>query len=124
MRALVQRVDWAQVEVAGKTIGQIGRGLLVYVGIGVNDRPDAAAWLADAGYEVDEVDVPDITETFLAADRASWRTWLEKHHAAKSEIWLVLYKKNTGRAAFSMSARLKMTRRTMSAPASRASSSW
>ena len=46
----------------------------------------------------------DITETFLAADRASWRTWLEKHHAAKSEIWLVLYKKNTGRAAFSMSA--------------------
>lgn len=26
-------------------------------------------------------------------DRDQWRTWLNKHHAAKTEAWLILYKK-------------------------------
>lgn len=34
----------------------------------------------------------DITETFFAPDLAAWRGWLERHHADKREIWLVLLK--------------------------------
>jgi len=29
--------------------------------------------------------------------RAAWRAWLEKHHKTKKEIWLVYYKKHTGK---------------------------
>jgi uncharacterized protein YdeI (YjbR/CyaY-like superfamily) len=32
----------------------------------------------------------EIGETFRAACRAEWRTWLESHHASSAEIWLVL----------------------------------
>ena len=38
----------------------------------------------------------EITETFYAQDRDTWRAWLETYHAAESEIWLVYYKKHTG----------------------------
>jgi len=31
-------------------------------------------------------------------DRAQWRTWLAEHHASETEIWLVYYKKHTGKA--------------------------
>ena len=48
--------------------------------------------------------MPIITETFLAPDRASWRAWLEEHHSSKSEIWLILYKKHTGKARVSLDA--------------------
>lgn len=27
-----------------------------------------------------------------------WRAWLQKHHATEPELWLVLYKKHTGKA--------------------------
>lgn len=37
MRAVVQRVSRAKVEVAGEIVGQIERGLLVYLGAGKND---------------------------------------------------------------------------------------
>jgi D-tyrosyl-tRNA(Tyr) deacylase len=37
MRAIVQRVAWAKVEVEGEIIGQIDRGLLVYLGAGKGD---------------------------------------------------------------------------------------
>jgi len=37
MRAVVQRVEWAKVAVSGETVGEIGRGLLVYLGIGKGD---------------------------------------------------------------------------------------
>ena len=37
----------------------------------------------------------EITETFEAPDRATWRAWLETHHTTKTEIWLVMYKKHT-----------------------------
>jgi uncharacterized protein YdeI (YjbR/CyaY-like superfamily) len=30
-------------------------------------------------------------------DRAAWRAWLEEHHAREREVWLVYYKKHTGR---------------------------
>jgi len=45
--------------------------------------------------------MPEITETFFAADRGSWRAWLEKHHGVKKEIWLIFFKKHTGKACVS-----------------------
>ena len=33
--------------------------------------------------------------------RESWRAWLERHHADKGPVWLVFYKKHTGRAGIS-----------------------
>jgi D-tyrosyl-tRNA(Tyr) deacylase len=42
MRAVVQRVRTARVEVHGDTVGSIGQGLLVYLGVGAGDTaPDA-----------------------------------------------------------------------------------
>ncbi len=47
MRAIVQRVSRAAVIVGGKTAGEIGRGLLVYLGVGVDDVEKDAAYLAE-----------------------------------------------------------------------------
>lgn len=44
MRAVVQRVEEARVEVGGVIVGAIARGLLVYLGVGKGDTPDDAAW--------------------------------------------------------------------------------
>jgi D-tyrosyl-tRNA(Tyr) deacylase len=37
MRALLQRVKKASVVVSGETVGEIGKGLLVFLGVGAND---------------------------------------------------------------------------------------
>lgn len=42
-----------------------------------------------------------VTKTVYARTRAAWRAWLSKHHAGKSEIWLVYYKKGSGKASVS-----------------------
>jgi D-aminoacyl-tRNA deacylase len=47
MRALVQRVSEARVKIDGETVGAIGRGLLVLLGVTHLDLEDNAAWLAD-----------------------------------------------------------------------------
>ena len=47
MRALVQRVDSAQVECDGKTVGRIGGGLLVYLGVGTEDGLEHVDRLAE-----------------------------------------------------------------------------
>lgn len=47
MRAVVQRVREARVTVAGETVGNIGQGLLVSVGVRVDDTPADAEYLAD-----------------------------------------------------------------------------
>jgi D-tyrosyl-tRNA(Tyr) deacylase len=46
MRAVVQRVSSASVEVAGRTVGEIGTGLLVLVGVTHGDGPAQARALA------------------------------------------------------------------------------
>lgn len=46
MRAVVQRVSRARVTVEGETTGEIGPGLLVYLGIGPDDSDLEVAWLA------------------------------------------------------------------------------
>ncbi|HEX6240095.1 MAG TPA: D-aminoacyl-tRNA deacylase, partial [Polyangiales bacterium] len=46
MRAVVQRVAEARVEVDGAVVGQIGLGLLVYLGAGRNDGPEVVPGMA------------------------------------------------------------------------------
>ena len=45
MRALVQRVAWAKVEVDGEITGEIGPGLLVYLGAGKGDGSAERAYV-------------------------------------------------------------------------------
>ena len=45
MRAVVQRVSSARVEVDGETVGQIERGLLVFLGFGRGDTEEDRAWV-------------------------------------------------------------------------------
>jgi D-aminoacyl-tRNA deacylase len=46
MRAVVQRVSEAEVRIAGETVAQIGRGLLVLVGIEDGDTEEDVGWLS------------------------------------------------------------------------------
>ena len=46
----------------------------------------------------------EITEEFYAKDRAKWRAWLEENHDSKKEIWVVRYKKHTGKPVVSYDA--------------------
>jgi D-aminoacyl-tRNA deacylase len=45
MRAVVQRVSWAKVEVSGELVGAIDRGLLVYLGAGKGDGEPERAYV-------------------------------------------------------------------------------
>ena len=78
MRAVVQRVSQARVEVSGDVVGEIGRGLLVLVGAARGDEIEAATNLARkvAGLRIfpDEedkmnLDVRDIGGSVLAVSQ-------------------------------------------------------
>ncbi len=43
----------------------------------------------------------DIGETLTAHTRADFRRWLEANHRTKKEIWLVIYKKASGKMGIS-----------------------
>ena len=47
MRAVIQRVARASVTVEGEVVGEIGRGLLVLLGVAPADGEAEIAWLAD-----------------------------------------------------------------------------
>ena len=47
MRAVVQRVTRARVVIDGETVGEVGTGLLVLLGVTHTDTAEAASWLAD-----------------------------------------------------------------------------
>ncbi len=47
MRAVVQRVERAEVSVCGEVVGRIDRGLCVFVGVGRDDQAGDAAVLAE-----------------------------------------------------------------------------
>ena len=47
MRALIQRVASAKVEVEGRVTGEIGRGLLILVAVHESDTEKDVNWLAD-----------------------------------------------------------------------------
>ncbi|MCS7300730.1 MAG: D-aminoacyl-tRNA deacylase [Fimbriimonadales bacterium] len=46
MRAVLQRVQWAEVEVDGQIVGRIEQGALVLLGVHANDTVEQARWLA------------------------------------------------------------------------------
>ena len=46
MRAVVQRVSSARVRVAGRLVGAIGEGLVIFLGVGREDRLEDCAYLA------------------------------------------------------------------------------
>ena len=108
MRAVVQRVSRASVAVEGKTVGAIGRGLLVLLGVATVDTGDDIAWLAGKVAqqklftgECDRMDrsVIDISGevlvvsqfTLLASTRKGTKpSW---HRAAAPDIAVPLYDK-------------------------------
>ncbi|MGE5573271.1 MAG: D-aminoacyl-tRNA deacylase [Bacillota bacterium] len=47
MRAVVQRAKSARVTVDGETVGRIGPGLVVFLGVGADDTRDDARYLAE-----------------------------------------------------------------------------
>lgn len=47
MRACVQRVSSARVRVEGETVGEIGRGFLVLLGVAAEDGPAELRWMVD-----------------------------------------------------------------------------
>jgi len=47
MKAVIQRVKEASVEVDGQMVGKINRGLLVFVGIGKDDDEKGIDWMID-----------------------------------------------------------------------------
>ncbi|MFZ2455422.1 MAG: YdeI/OmpD-associated family protein [Candidatus Altiarchaeia archaeon] len=40
-------------------------------------------------------------KTLYVTDRTDWRSWLEKNHGSEKEIWLVYYRKHTGKPRIS-----------------------
>lgn len=38
-----------------------------------------------------------MTEELYVSNRDDWRTWLRKNHESKKEVWLIYYKKDTGK---------------------------
>jgi uncharacterized protein YdeI (YjbR/CyaY-like superfamily) len=40
----------------------------------------------------------EITKTLYVTNREDWRAWLRAHHAREREVWLIYYKKDSGRA--------------------------
>ena len=47
MKVVVQRVNSARVQVGERTVGEIGRGLVIYLGVANGDGPEQVAWLAE-----------------------------------------------------------------------------
>jgi len=43
----------------------------------------------------------DITKTLYVKTRKEWRTWLSRHHKTEKEIWLVFYRKGSGKPRIS-----------------------
>ncbi len=42
-------------------------------------------------------DNPDKAKLLYVTDRKQWREWLKKHYKSENEVWLIYYKKHTGR---------------------------
>ncbi len=52
MRAVIQRVTYAKVEVEGTVRGEIGPGVLVLLGVARTDRPEDAEFLANKAVQL------------------------------------------------------------------------
>jgi D-tyrosyl-tRNA(Tyr) deacylase len=73
MRALIQRVSQAAVRVDGETVGEIGPGLVVLVGVTHGDTEAEAEWLARkiAGLRIFEDDAGHMNVGLLDAEGAA-----------------------------------------------------
>jgi uncharacterized protein YdeI (YjbR/CyaY-like superfamily) len=49
----------------------------------------------------------EIGETLLVNSRQEWREWLAKHHADRKEIWLIYYKKTSGKTGITFEESLE-----------------
>lgn len=38
-----------------------------------------------------------VTETFRPDSSQAWRSWLAKNHKVKTEVWVAMYRKDTGK---------------------------
>ncbi len=45
----------------------------------------------------------DNTESFCPSGKEEWREWLQKHHEEKQSVWLICYKKSSGKPVLSWS---------------------
>ena len=72
MRACIQRVSEARVTVDGDVTGQIGRGLVVLLGVGTEDGADEVIWLADkaVGLRIFEDDAGKMNRSLQEASGA------------------------------------------------------
>ncbi len=52
MRLLIQRVNSASVDVDGETVGKIGKGLLIFLGVTHGDTVDDVKYLVDKAYHL------------------------------------------------------------------------
>ncbi len=70
MKAVVQRVSSARVEVDGETAGEIARGLLVLLGVAREDEEKDAAWMAEkiVGLRIFEDDEGKMNRALLEVD--------------------------------------------------------
>ena len=73
MRAVVQRVSQASVSVGGEVVGDIGRGVVVLVGVTHGDTEGQAEWLARkiAGLRIFEDNEGKMNAGLLDADGAA-----------------------------------------------------
>ncbi|NBQ57062.1 MAG: D-tyrosyl-tRNA(Tyr) deacylase [Opitutaceae bacterium] len=106
MRALLQRVSTAHVDIAGERVDAINRGLLIFLGIAPHDTAADADWLAakittlrifdDAGHEMN-LSVRDIAGQLLIISQFTLYARTRKgtrpswNGAARPEIALPLY---------------------------------
>jgi len=72
MRAVIQRVKNARVEVSGRITGEIGKGLLIFLGVGDEDSEKDCEYLADkiANLRIfpDENDLMNLSSLDIGAD--------------------------------------------------------
>jgi D-tyrosyl-tRNA(Tyr) deacylase len=66
MKAVIQRVRRASVAVDDHVIGEIERGVLIYLGVGPDDGPDQVAWLVDKIANLRIFDAPAGAKTTLS----------------------------------------------------------
>jgi uncharacterized protein YdeI (YjbR/CyaY-like superfamily) len=46
---------------------------------------------------------PKDIETFYPSTQQEWRLWLQENHSSKQSIWLIAYKKSSGKPSVSWS---------------------
>ena len=72
MRAVIQRVASASVDVEGRRVSDIGPGLLVFLGVGQSDGPAEVAWMVEkvAHLRIFEDEAGKMNKSLLDGTRA------------------------------------------------------